>query len=349
MGNRSINIPVMLSMAAAMVLGITSSAKCEYRILVVHSYHQGYDWVDHVNLGIKRALPDTGVNVKYLYMDTKRRTDENWKIQAGQKALAVSQEFKPDLIIASDDNAQAYFASQLSKKPESPRIVFCGVNGKLSDYGYPNDHVTGILERPHITNTLRLAKSLSPKIQRVSILTDESLTSKQIVAYAKTLNMPVEIVRYAKAENLQQWLLHVQQANLDSDALMVLTYHTIKSTSLDQQSMSPAEVMAATNKVSRLPILGIYPFAVDDGAVLAISASPMEHGYMAARIALDLLRSGIKPSQIQINNAIEGMILFNLPAARQHNIKIPAHLLKMAKGIINQPGQQAYKSKAKSN
>ena len=103
----------------------------------------------------------------------------------------------------------------MSKKPESPPIVFCGVNGKLSDYGYPNDHVTGILERPDFTNTLRLAKSLSPNIQRVTILTDESLTSKQNLAYAKTLKMPVEIVRYVKAENLQQWLMHVQQANLD--------------------------------------------------------------------------------------------------------------------------------------
>jgi ABC-type uncharacterized transport system substrate-binding protein len=336
--------PLILTIAVTLLLGLTSIGHSQQRILVVHSYHAGFDWVDQINLGIKRALPSEGIDIQTYYMDTKRRTDESWKAQAGHKALTLCHEFKPQVVIACDDNAQAYFASHLSRQPDSPKIVFCGVNGQLKDYGYPNEHVTGILERPHFTNTLRLAKSLSPKIQRVTILTDKSLTSEQNIAYAQTLNMPVKIVRYASAENLQQWLTIVQQANQDSDAIMVLTYHTVKNTSLDSDSMEPSKVMQATVRLSQVPILGIYPFAVDDGAVLAISASPMEHGYLSARIAQDLMRSQIKPSQIEINKAVEGMILFNLPAAKKFNITIPPHLMKMSQGIINEYGQQALKS-----
>lgn len=312
------------------------------KVLVVHSYHAEYEWVDQINKGIERAISRDLYEVKYHYMDTKRRTDESWKLRAGKLAMQICKDYAPDIVIACDDNAQAYFASELSRKTDGPMVVFCGVNSEPELYGYPNDKATGILERPHITNTLRLAKRLKPSINKVTILCDKSVTGDQILQHAQTLRMPLTITRYVTAEDFQQWQTQVNQANIDSDALLVVLYHTVKSNSMDPESMPPSEVMDWTVKHSRIPILGLYPFTVDDGAAIAVSASPMEHGYLAARMAMDLLSNNIKASRFPMNTGVEGMIMFNLITAKKFDIQVPAHLLKMAQHIVqNDKGQQA--------
>lgn len=322
------------------LLALCSTGYGATKVLIVHSYHAEYDWIVQINKGIERAMPQGAYELKFHYMDTKRRSDETWKISAGQKAMLVCNTYAPDIVIACDDNAQAYFASELSRQPDGPQIVFCGVNNDHKMYGYPNDKATGILERPHVTSTLRLAQSLKPAIKKVTVLCDQSATGEQIIAYCKSLKMPVTITQYVTTENFQQWQAQVRKANTDSDAILVVLYHTIKSSSMETDSMEPRSVMAWTRRHSRIPLLGLYPFTVEDGAVLAISASPMEHGYLAARMALDLLQTKMKASRFKVNTAVEGLIMFNLPSAKRYQFNIPPHLLKMARHIVQQDNVQ---------
>ena len=124
---------------------MTGYAYGQKKVLVVHSYHEGFDWVEQANEGIIKALPAEHYQTKTIYMDTKRHPSESSKVQAGLKAFEAVKNFKPDIIIAADDNAQQYFAMTQSKAADSPPIVFCGVNAAASKYGYPNKNVTGIL------------------------------------------------------------------------------------------------------------------------------------------------------------------------------------------------------------
>jgi ABC-type uncharacterized transport system substrate-binding protein len=212
--------------------------------------------------------------------------------------------------------------------------VFCGVNGKPQDYGYPNSKVTGILESPQITATLRLAHALQPTIKRFTIITDNSITGIQIIRYCKTLKLPLELVSIEMPENFTHWQEAVHKANQQSDAILVAVYHTIKSTSIAQTSMPPSDVMHWTVDNSKIPVLGLYPFAVKDGAAIGISASAMEHGYLAACIARSVLKTGNRIADYPLNTAVEGEIMFNLSSAKRWQISIPPHLLKMAKLLV---------------
>ena len=331
---------IQIVIGMILLLTIGTSVYADQKVLIVHSYHEGFDWVDQMNRGIVRAFPQTGYELKFHYMDTKRHSDETWKQNSGKQAIQVCQTFSPDIVIACDDNAQTYFANKLSRQPQGPQVVFCGVNADPKQYGYPNDKANGILERPHITNTLRLAKSLKPSIKKVTILGDQSTSSDQIMQYSKTLKMPVHIQDFATADTFQQWQAQVLQANIDSDALLVTLYQTIKASSIESRRLPPSEVMAWTVKHSRIPILGLYPFTVDDGAVLAISASPMEHGYLASRMAMDILRTNMKASRFKMNTGVEGLIMFNIPSAQRFDIHIPTHLLKMSRHIVQRSNNQ---------
>jgi hypothetical protein len=75
------------------------------KILYVDSYHEGYEWSDGITNGIQETLDGTGVDLKIYRMDTKRNPDEGFKEKAGLEAKSVIEEFEPDVVITSDDNA----------------------------------------------------------------------------------------------------------------------------------------------------------------------------------------------------------------------------------------------------
>ncbi len=335
----------LLHQICLVVLFGASTVQAQNRILVVHSYHEGYSWTDSIQTGINRAINNQHYDVKVIYMDTKRRTDEHWKIQSGRNAMQVVAQFKPDVVIASDDNAQLYFASELSTRQDSPRIVFCGINGATSDYGYPNKNATGMVSRSHTTKTLKLAQALAPSIRRVTFLSDDSLTSTRAYTDYRKEKFPVEVDGFYQISNFSQWKAMVFRANLTSDAILVTLYHTVKWTSQDDQSMPPEEVMKWTMQNSKVPVLGVYPFTVRDGAVMGICSSGKEHGYLAAITAMDMIKTGRSALRYPVNSSVEGKIMFNLQSARQYQIKIPDHLQQMAI-LINSINKASISAKA---
>ncbi|MFG0248772.1 MAG: ABC transporter substrate binding protein, partial [Phycisphaeraceae bacterium JB051] len=159
----------------------------------------------------------------------------------------------------------------------------------------------------------------------------------------KREKLPVQVTGYHQAQTFSQWKAMVLRANLTADAMLVTLYHTIKRTSQDDTSMSPEEVMKWTVQHSKVPILGLYPFAVRDGAVMGICSSGKEHGYLAAITAMDMIKTGRSALRYPINSSVEGKIMFNLQSARQHHIAIPDHLQQMAILIhaVNKSGMTA--------
>ena len=124
-------------------------------MLLVHSYHQGYRWVDTITEGVRSAIQGTGLELDIFCMDAKRHTDEAWKIDAGRRAKKRVDQYHPDIILAADDDAQQYFAAFYLNT--ALPVVFTGVDADPSKYGYPAANVTGVIERPHFKESLAFA------------------------------------------------------------------------------------------------------------------------------------------------------------------------------------------------
>jgi len=60
------------------------------KVLYVNSYHKGYPWSDGIEKGIHNILADTAIELKTIYMDTKRNPEEEFIKQA---ALGVKNPF----------------------------------------------------------------------------------------------------------------------------------------------------------------------------------------------------------------------------------------------------------------
>ena len=55
----------------------------EYKVLVIDSYHEGYDWSDGTEAGLRSVLDGTGIDIKVLHMDTKRNSDSDFRGKCG--------------------------------------------------------------------------------------------------------------------------------------------------------------------------------------------------------------------------------------------------------------------------
>lgn len=91
-------------------------------------------------------------------MDTKRNPAEEFSKAAALKARTTIEEFRPDVVIASDDNASKYLIMPYYKDAELP-FVFCGINWDASIYGFPYKNVTGMIEVALVSEIFRHLKN----------------------------------------------------------------------------------------------------------------------------------------------------------------------------------------------
>jgi len=294
---------------------VDKQLKSQVKILIVHSYSIEYPWTRAVDGGIKEVLKNKGFEIKTFFMDTKRNTDEDYKIDAGKKALEVVGQFQPDVVITTDDNAQQY-VGRLLVNNETLSVVFCGVNEEISKYGYPGNNVTGIREHPYILSTLGLLKKVVPGVGTFTVLTDKSPSSRGFVEYLKTLNLPFRIERIVETDQFEQW--KNEASNIGSDAVITYLYHTVRE---NGKTVLPKDVIAWTIRNITKPTVGFFDFAIKDGVLLGHVESGFEHGELAAKKTL-LILAGKKAAEIPVTTARKGLIMVNKTTARKLHITL---------------------------
>ncbi len=325
--------PVPNKAGAEVVVDRHANSAAKSRVLLVHSYHTGYPWVDTITRGVRMGLSGSNVDLQIFYMDTKRHTDKRFKEEAGQAARNVTAEWKPDVIIAADDNAQQYFATYYTGR-SWPQIVFCGVNAEPEEYGYPVSNITGILERPHFVQSLELLRQLVPDAKRIAMVSDDSLTSEGALKWIRKQCADAEIVLCEMPTTFEQWKSVIDRCQDKADAIAVYMYHTVKKSNISE-SMEPKDVMSWTVENSSIPIIGLFIFAVDDGALCGYVESGVEHGLRAGQMAVEMLR-GRRADQLKVVTALEGQPMLNLSTARRLGIKVHDEIIRQMEVLVGE-------------
>ena len=317
---------------ASIALACAASIHAADTVLVVHSYHAGYGWTDGIQAGIEEAMQGSEAKLTVFYMDAKRKTDPAERVAAGKAAMAKVEELKPTVVITSDDAAQTFFAKELAGKAGAPAIVFNGVNAEAAKYGYPAANVTGILERPHVSQCLEFVQKIVPGAKSVAFIADPSDVTEAMIPFFKSQAQPVPIVAYDIAKTVEEWQALVAK-HQDKDAILVHTYQSLKAA--DGTPADPKAVMAWTVAHSVKPLFGVYDFAVREGAVFGITESAKEHGLESGRLTRSIL-AGARAGDLPITTAKHGLVMFNLASAKKIGVEIPFDLLELASETIGQ-------------
>lgn len=293
------------------------------RVLLVHSYHPEYPWVDSVTQGVQAAAQGTGVSLEILYMDTKRHTDDAWKTEAGRRAKQKVEEYRPNVVLTCDDDAQQFFAR--SYVGSAIPIVFTGVDADPSKYGYPAANVTGVIERPHFRESLALAQRLRP-IKRVAVMSCRDSTSVAALGFMKQEQLDVEVTEWLLVSDFDEWKQAVTRLDKAVDALVIRSYQAVKKPG-SQENVDPKEVAAWTVGNATIPTIAFHDFEIEDGMLVGTVKSGQEYGRQAMEEVLQILR-GIPASSLPISRTKTGVKMVNADTAAKLGITLTDDLAK---------------------
>ncbi len=291
------------------------------KILYIDSYHAGYGWSDGITSGVKEALDGKGIDLKIIRMDTKRNRSEEFKKQAALKAKAVIDEFKPDVVIASDDNASKYLIMPYYRNARLP-FVFCGVNWDAAVYGFPYKNVTGMIEVAPVPQLLEYLKQYA-RGNRVGFLAPDLLSAKKETDNYKDV-FGIDLVEYY-AEDVADWKAGFMELQEEVDMLMIDSDGDLYEEHAD-------DLRVFVEKNTKIPSGTCLDFMAPY-VLIAFAKLAEEQGVWAAETALKIL-GGTDPSAIPIAKNKEGYLIINVKIAEAIGIDIPYSVLKSAKKII---------------
>jgi ABC-type uncharacterized transport system substrate-binding protein len=313
---------VMFLLTAILALLITASiASASKRVLYIDSYHKGFDWSDGITRAITATLKDKDVDLRIFRMDTKRNPSEDFKKEAARKAVDLIKSYRPDVVIASDDNASKYIIVPYFKNADLP-FVFCGVNNDAKKYGYPFRNVTGMVEVAPVAKLVYSLKHFN-RVEKVGYLASDTMTEHMDGdSYDAEIDITF-IQRYPK--NFKAWVADYKALQSEVDILIVGNNAGINDWD------EPAFQRVISN-YTKIPTGCVYDWVIDH-AFLGYTKDPEEHGEWAATAALNILEGG-SPNSIPIVKSSKGNLIINAKVAKTLGIKIPRSYMKIAKRVL---------------
>ncbi|MCP9610715.1 response regulator [Coprobacter tertius] len=149
-----------------------------YKILVIHSYKEGYSWGEEINKGISTGFSKNHLNVslKHFYLNCEQLNAKS-ELAILYKLLEEQKENKPDLILVEDD--QATFSLITCEHPFTKNIpiIFAGVSYLNYDILIGHNNITGFECKKELQKCIDLARSIS-SVKYINVVIDSTILGK---------------------------------------------------------------------------------------------------------------------------------------------------------------------------
>lgn len=323
-----------------------------WKIFILHSYEQNHICGQPQHDGVVTALKNNGFTqgknftLKTYHMDTKQKNNTPELINEQAKiALDQIKKFKPHILVTLDDNAFRTVALELADTPI--HILFSGMNGQPETYNQqktfmnsrekPGHNITGVYEKLHISDALRIQQKIFPNLRKVRMLTDLSPTGKAITRQVEIeLNenkLPVEF----DVKTVKSFEEYQKEINIINNSPEIGTIYPVALLLKDGagKTYTAPDIFRWTIKNCDKPAIALnYAFThlgLFGGAAVDFKAMGLQVGEMAAKI----LR-GENPGNISIEDAERYALVFNLARTKQLGINIPEDILLAADEIVTE-------------
>lgn len=318
------------------------------RVLILHSYDAEYSWVQQVSEGITRVLADKPYSIRWHYMDTKRHPDAGFMQRAGQSARDVIEQWQPTVVVTVADNAQSLVGSHYINDPRLS-VVYSGMFATPEVYGYDRaTNVTGILERWPL-DTIRQGIDqifVAPRPAgadklRVRHIGDSSETVDFLAGQIASFDWgPHLAVTTVQPSTFAEWQQAIAAANDEADLVLFSLYHTLIGDGPQREVVPPREVMQWTQSNLRKPNVAGWGFSVEEGGMMAIGVSALEQGEEAARMVVQIIDEGMKPSEIPPTRSQQFLIYLREAELRKYGVVVPQIFEAFARATNNYFGEE---------
>ena len=308
---------------AALVLSCCSvsiAAAESPRILVLNSYHDGYDWSDDemrgLTVALTKAVPEAMLYVEFL--DTKKFPRKNHFPR-----LASYFEFKYrstdfDAIVVMDNAALEFATRYRSRLFTGIPLVFCGVNDYVPSLMRGMSPITGVAEAQDSSGTLGMALNHFPKTRDVFVLhdyTDSGLAFRRELEAALG-RFPGVTVSFFRDEPVARTLEQLRAVPKDS-LILILSYAVEKT----GRTFTQAEAARLVSDASPVPVYGVHAAQLGNGVIGGRMLSGELQGSKAAELVVRILQ-GESASAIPVLTKNISSVMLDYQAATHYGLNL---------------------------
>ena len=288
------------------------------QVVWVDSYHAEYEWSIALESGLRSVFEDSGVEFAVLRMDTKNISDADERAAIAANMSAEIEQLQPDVVIATDDNAQKYLVVPHLADTDLP-VVFAGVNWDASPYGYPTDTITGMVEVDLVTELVDL---LSPYAagEAIGYLSGDTSTDHKVAdAYNN---------RFFDGEMEARFVTSFDEFKVAFDELQESVDILFVGNNAGIDGWDDVAAEAWIGDATRIPT-GSRQSWMAAYVLISLARLGTEQGEWAAGAALRIL-DGTAPGDIPVAENERGELLVNLTLADALGLALPPSVLRNA-------------------
>ena len=338
-------IVTLLTWLFLVLLAQTSSLYAA-RIFILHSYEKDHVCGQPQHDGVVSALRQAGyhegenLELQVYFMDTKQRnnTPDLIKCEASL-ARKMIDAFKPDVLVTLDDNA--FSSVGLAYADARLPVVFCGVNNLLEKYNArvpfmnsreaPGHNITGVYEKLHVSDALRVHSQLFPGVQMVQFVVDTSVTGQAIFEQIKNeiaVDPPSCAWGITVVDSWEAYQDEIYRTNRDS-TVSALYPAALLLKDKNGKTYTAQQIFPWTIQVSTKPEIAINYMFTRMGLFGGAAVDFFDMGKQAGAKAVRILQ-GEDPAGIAIEDAGRYALAFNLRRAAMLGIEIPQDVILSA-------------------
>ena len=316
------------------LLFFAGEALAKRNILLLHSYHRGYEWTRNISLSMEtvltREIPDAELFVEE--MDTKRLPPSQI---FPQLSAFYSQKYADttfDIILCSDDNALDFLLTYGDDLfPEVP-VVFCGINnfkdGRLA--GHRN--YTGVVEANDYAGTLKIALTLHPATRHIALVGDRTPSALTNLQRLRAIGPSVsDCFDFIDLVGLSTTQLKEALTALPAETI-VFNCNFFKAA--EGHYYSVAESNALISQYSKKPVYVFGDDKVKAGVIGGLVVSGDQQGETAAALALRALH-GEQVEDIIVARASPNVYMFDYRVLQRFGID--KNQLPRGSHLLNKP------------
>ncbi len=315
----------MRSLAIILIclLAQITAAAPQKRCLYINSYHEGYAWSDGIRKALKAELQGVCI-LREERLDSKHHPEPAFLKRRARAIMQVVEDWKPDIVIASDDNSIRWVVQPWLRNSDIP-VVFCGLNWSMEEYGLPYRNTTGMIEVAPIRPLFRQVKRIVRPARRALYIDTDNLTGHKDLERHQRVGSQIGIrVDGRLVHDMTEWMAALA-AGQDYDFIILGSSSGIRGWA---QDTAVQEMRRHNRRLVVTVYRWIMPLA-HYGLVKLAS----EQGHWAGLTATTLLQGALEPSDIAVIANREWDVWTNPALIEANGIEIAEGLLEKAKQV----------------
>jgi signal transduction histidine kinase len=304
------------------------------QILVINSYHRGFQWSDDLIRGMEDVLAqDVNITVNVLYMDSKRINSREYYDKLLELYQIQLANRKYDLVVAVDKFAYEFILGYYSELFTDEPVMFTGlerVSLEEIQSSALNGKIYGVFEDRSIGENVLIISKLIPNLKKLYIINDQSENGDDSEPFIRKAieennkNFDIEYIRSSTLEELEEKFSVYKK----DEAILYIRFYNDKDGNYYKNNQ-----IANTIERLKLPVFITDTLFMGKGAFGGKLVLVDELGQESGQLALAILEGKVPP--LYIKTFDKYALRFDLNKIKEFHIN-PSAALKDY-DIINTP------------